>query len=80
MVIASESGAVGDREARTSTALQMNFLGELVDPIQISDIRTHTLIIRIASLVPVFFSARMEKQNCFSPRYHAGMVRSAFVK
>ena len=45
MVIASESGAVGDREARTSTALQMNFLGELVDPILISDIRTHTLII-----------------------------------
>ena len=40
MVIASESGAVGDREARTSTALQMNFLGELGDPIQISDIRT----------------------------------------
>ena len=43
MVIASESGAVGDREARTSTALQMNFLGELGDPIQISDIRTQVL-------------------------------------
>ena len=42
MVIASESGAVGDREARTSTALQMNFLGELGDPIQISDIRTYS--------------------------------------
>ena len=43
MVIASESGAVGDREARTSTALQMNFLGELGDSIQISDIRTYLL-------------------------------------
>ena len=59
MVIASESGAVGDREARTSTALQMNFLGELGDPIQISDIRT----LDILFIFSIFFTKPPKKMT-----------------